>query len=95
MLDNTVWTPLAWLNALRVNAPHVGIDLMNDPVMLQMAKANISWVASTVPPLAKSEKYCLVGVGGNFLEFFAGGAKRSSIKYITQRGGGVDEVYVV
>lgn len=60
MLDSTVWTPLASLNALRVKAPHVGIDLINDPTMLHMAKANISWVASTVPPLAKSEKYFLV-----------------------------------
>lgn len=55
MLDNVVWTPLAWLRALRVNAPHVGIDIMNDPAMLHMPKANISCVASTIPPLAKAQ----------------------------------------
>jgi len=55
MLENVVWTPLAWLRALRVNAPHVGIDIMNDPAMLHMPKANISCVASTIPPLAKAQ----------------------------------------
>jgi len=59
MLDIVVWTPLAWLRALRVNAPHVGIDMMNDPAMLHMPKASISCVASTMPPLAKAQNKTL------------------------------------
>lgn len=46
-------TPLLLDTALLVKAPHVGRELTKDPVMLQMPRVNISWVASTDVPLAE------------------------------------------
>ena len=52
---SVVRTPLALLMAVRVKDPVVGIDEKNDPQMLHNPNANISWVASTVFPLAGNQ----------------------------------------
>lgn len=51
--EKGVLTPLAWLTADRVNAPHVGIDLKKAPKKLHSPSANISCVASSIFPVAK------------------------------------------
>lgn len=41
-----VLTPLAWFTAPLDNAPETGMELTKDEAMLQIPKANISWVES-------------------------------------------------
>lgn len=50
---NGVLIPLAWLTADLVKAPQVGMDLKKDPKMLHKPRATISWVASSILPVAK------------------------------------------
>lgn len=55
MPPNVVCTPDALLTAVRVNDPVTGIDWKNEPKMLHRPSASISWVASTVLPLAENK----------------------------------------
>ena len=50
MPDNGVATPLAFDTADRVNAPHVGIELKNEPKKFAKPNAIISCDASTIFP---------------------------------------------
>lgn len=50
---NGVTTPDAWLTAVRVKDPVTGIERTNDPKILQIPRAIISWVASKDLPFAE------------------------------------------
>lgn len=56
MPDKGVATPLACETAERVNAPHVGMDLKNEPRKFAKPRAIISCDASTILPEAVEEK---------------------------------------
>lgn len=56
MPDIGVATPLACDTADRVNAPHVGMDLKNEPRKFAKPRAIISCDASTILPEAVGDK---------------------------------------
>jgi hypothetical protein len=51
-----VRTPLAELTEVRENEPVTGNDDANEPIMLLIPMAIISWLASTLLPLAIGSK---------------------------------------
>ena len=51
-----VLTPLAAFTAVLPKDPETGIDWKKDPKRLEVPRANISWVASTLPDFAKKKQ---------------------------------------